>query len=140
MAAGAAAHSLATMRESLKAVSDVMRCGVVSVSRSTSLEAVARVMCEHDVRGVLVVGGDGAPLGWVTARGLLAQHAADWRRVAAGQAISEPCVRVVPSASVASAIDTLLGSQASRLAVMRPGSRTPDGVVSEGDLVAHLSH
>jgi CBS domain-containing protein len=128
------------MRESLKSVSDVMRCGVVSVSQSTSLAAVARVMREHNVHGVLIVGDDGEPLGWVTARGLLAQHGADWRRVAAGEAISEPCVRVVPSASISTAIDTLLGSQASRLAVIRPGSRTPDGVVSEVDLVAHLSH
>jgi CBS domain-containing protein len=127
------------MRESLKSVSDVMRSGVVSVSGSTSLEAVARVMREHGVHGVLVVGDDGDPLGWVTARGMLGHHGADWRRVAAGEAIDEPCVRVVPSASVAAAIDALLGSKASRLAVMRPGSRTPDGVVTDIDLVAHLS-
>jgi CBS domain-containing protein len=127
------------MRESLNSVADVMRCGVVSVSRSTSLDAVARVMREHGVHGVLVVGDDGEPLGWVTARGLLAHHAADWHRVRAGDAINESCVRVVPSASVPSAIDTLREAGVTRLAVMRPGSRTPDGVLSEIDVVAHLS-
>lgn len=127
------------MQESLKSVSDVMRCGVVSVSESTSLAGVARVMREHHVHGVLVIGDDGELLGWVTARGLLGHRAADWRRVDARQAISEPCVRVVPSASVPEAIDALLGAEATHLAVMRPGSRTPDGVVSDIDLVAHLS-
>ena len=127
------------MHSSLKAVSDVMRSGVVSVSESTPLEAVARVMREHGVHGVLVVGDDGELLGWMTARGLLRHRAADWRRLEAGQAISEPCVRIVPSASVPDAIDTMLGAKATRLAVMRPGGHTPDGVVSDIDLVTHLS-
>jgi len=127
------------MRDSLKAVSDVMRSGVVSVSESTPLNAVARVMREHAVHGVLVVGDDGELLGWVTARGVLHHHAADWRHLNAGQAISEPCVRVVPSANVPAAIDAMLDAQASRLVVMRPGSRTPDGVISDIDLVGHLS-
>lgn len=127
------------MRESLKSVSDVMRSGVVSVSESTSLDAVARVMREHNVHGVLVIADDGELLGWVTARGLLGHPATQWRRLGARQAISEPCVRVVPSASVTEAIDALLGADATHLAVIRPGSRTPDGVVSDIDLVAHLT-
>lgn len=127
------------MKESLKSVSDVMRPGVLSVSRSTSLKSVARVMREHGVHGVLVVGDDGALLGWVTARGLLGHHADDWRRLEAGGAITEPCVTVVPSASVPSAIDTMLDAGATHLAVMRPGSHTPDGVLSDIDLVGHLS-
>lgn len=130
----------ARMRESLKSISDVMRSGVVSVAESTSLDAVARVMREHGVHGVLVVADDGELLGWVTARGLLAHRSADWRRFEARQAISEPCVRIVPSASVATAIETLLGGDANRLAVVRPGSHMPDGVVSDIDLVGHLAH
>ena len=127
------------MQESLKSVSDVMRSGVVSVSESTSLDAVARVMREHHVHGVLVIADDGEPLGWVTARGLLGHPAAQWRRLDARQALSEPCVRVVPSTSVSEAIHVLLGAEATHLAVIRPGSRTPDGVVSDIDLVAHLT-
>lgn len=127
------------MHGSLNAVSDVMRSGVVSVSQSTPLDAVARVMREHGVHGVLVIGDGGELLGWVTARGLLHHRAADWRRLEAGQAISEPCVGVVPSASVIDAIELMLGADATRLAVMRPGSHTPDGVVSDIDLVTHLS-
>ena len=127
------------MKESLKSVSDVMRPGILTVSHSTSLRSVAGVMREHGVHGVLVVGDDGALLGWVTARGLLEHRNDDWRRLEAGQAISEPCISVVPSANLTSAIDTMLEAGSTHLAVMRPGVHTPDGVVSDLDLVAHLS-
>lgn len=127
------------MREALNAVSDVMRSGVVSVSESTSVAAVARVMREHRVHGVLVLADDGTPRGWVTARGMLRHDAARWGRLKASEAVCEPYVTVVPSARVPEAIQQLLDSDATRLAVTRPGSRTPDGVVSDIDLVAHLS-
>lgn len=52
------------MRESLKAVSDVMRPGVVRVSATMPLTAVGRVLREHGVHGVLVLGDDGELLGW----------------------------------------------------------------------------
>jgi CBS domain-containing protein len=127
------------MLKSLQAVSDVMRCGVVSVSESVSLAAIARVMREHRVHGVLVVGDDGTPRGWVTARGLLRHDAAEWQRLHAADAISEPYVTIVPSAGVSVAIEALLDSDVTRVAVLRPGSRTPDGVVSDIDLVGHLA-
>ena len=127
------------MEHSLKSVSDVMRAGVLSVAESTSLRAVARVMHEHHVHGVLVVGDDGELLGWVTARGLLARRDEDWRRAKAGATISEPCVRVAPSATVSSAIKTMVDAAATHLVVARPKSRMPDGVVSDIDLVAYLA-
>jgi CBS domain-containing protein len=128
------------MKQSLQCVADVMRPGVVVVSRSTTLDGVARVMREHHVHGVLVTADDGELLGWVTARGLL-RHSepGEWRRSAAHDAISEPCISVVPSATVAAARDAMLAADVSRLAVLRPGSRVPDGVVAEIDLVGHLS-
>jgi CBS domain-containing protein len=127
------------MEHSLKTVADVMRPGVLSVSESSTLRAVAQVMHEHRVHGVLVVADDGELLGWVTARGLLAHRDEDWRRIKAGKSIGEPCVRVVPSATVSSAIETMAGTDATRLVVVRPGSHMPDGVVSDLDLVAYLA-
>jgi CBS domain-containing protein len=127
------------MERSLKVVSDIMKSGVISISETTSLKATARVMHEHQVHGVLVVADDGELLGWVTALGVLRHREADWRRLKAGEAISEPCVSVAPSATVPSAIDVLLDAGVTRLLVLRPGSRTPDGVVSDADLVAYLS-
>ena len=139
MAAAARRRSVATMEGPLRVVSDIMKSGVISISATTSLKATARVMREHQVHGVLVVADDGKLLGWVTARGVLRHRGADWRRLKAGEAISEPCVSVAPSTTVASAINALLDADVTRLIVLRPGSRTPDGVVSDADLVAHLS-
>jgi len=131
---------VAVVKQSLQCAADVMRPGVVVVSRSTTLDGVARVMREHGVHGVLVTADDGELLGWVTARGLLRHSQPDeWRHSAAHDAISEPCVSVVPSATVADARDAMLAADVSRLAVIRPGSRVPDGVVAEIDLVGHLS-
>ena len=127
------------MKDSLKSVSDIMRCGVVTISEATTLEGAARVMREHAVHGVLVVADDGELLGWVTARGLLAHHAEDWRRRKVREAISEPCVRVAASSPVPTAIAAMLDAAATHLVVIRPGSTMPDGVVSDLDLVAHLS-
>lgn len=127
------------MHESLKTVSDVMRPGVLSVSATASLEAVGRVLHEHGVHGVLIVAHDAEPLGWITARDMLRHRSEDWRRVKAADAISEPCVSVAPSTTVSSAIDTMLAADATRLAVLRPGSRTPDGVVTDIDFVTHLA-
>ena len=128
MARAPRARSVTTMCESLKAVTDIMRSGVVSVSRSTSLEGVGRAMREHGVHGVLVVDDhDGELLGWVTARSLLLHHGSDWTHHTAGQAISESCICVVPSASVTEAINAMLDANATRLAVVRPGSQRPTG-------------
>ena len=113
-----------------------MRHGVVSVSQSATLDAVARAMREHAVHGVLVVADDGELLGWVTARGLLRHPAVQWHHLGAGGAVDEPCIHVVPSASLAAAIESMVAGAVSHLAVVRPGSRTPDGVVSDIDLVA----
>lgn len=138
MAGQFTARSVQTVERALESVSDVMRAGVLSVSESTSLKSVARVMREHGVHGVLVVADDGELLGWVTAAGLLRHLAADWRRLKAVDAISEPCVSVVPTSAVSAAVDIVLDADATHLVVMRPGSRTPDGVVSDIDLVTHL--
>lgn len=124
------------MKQSLQCAADVMRSGVVSVSRSTSLDRVAHAMREHEVHGVLVVSDDGQMLGWVTPRGLLRHPGTQWLHVHADQAIDEPCVSVVPTAGIAAAIDAMLGRDVTHLAVVRPGSRTPDGVISQTDLVA----
>ena len=54
-------------------VRDVMRSGVVAVPEDASLRQVRRAMRSHSVHAVLVVSSShGQPLGWITARGLLA--------------------------------------------------------------------
>jgi hypothetical protein len=47
--------------------------------------------------------------------------------------------RVAPSSGVEAAVDAMLEAGSTHVVVIRPGSWTPDGVVSDIDLVAHLS-
>jgi CBS domain-containing protein len=117
-------------------VRDIMRAGVVTVSAGASLRRVARALREHRVHAVLVVGDDGAPLGWATVRGLLHNHARDWELADAGHAIAEPAVHVPPSATARDALTAMLAADVSRVLVVRVGDVAPEGVVAESDLVA----
>lgn len=66
----------------------------------------------------------------VTAREMLRHRSEDWPHVEAAGAISEPCVSVVPSATVAAAIDTVLAADATRLSHYATGE--PAGCVRGG--------
>jgi len=116
-------------------VREIMRTGVVSVPAAASLRRVARALREHRVHAVLVVGSDGAPLGWVTVRGLLHNHARDWELADAGSAITEQAVCVPPSSTVREALGAMLATNVTRVLVIRPGDVAAEGVVSDSDLV-----
>src|SRR4051794_33585315 len=100
------------------AVAEVMTPGVITVMETTMLGQVTRALARHGVDGVLVVGTTtGAPLGWVTARGLLAHLGEDrFTRRAAGL-VTEPPLTVLPSETLARAADMLLEPGVSRLLV-----------------------
>lgn len=112
-----------------------MRSGVVSVSERATLHSVERALLDHGVHGVLVTADDGAPAGWVTVRGLLRNAARDWTMATAAQAISEPVVKIAPSATGAEALAAMLTHDVGRLLVVPSPSGTPEGVISELDLV-----
>jgi CBS domain-containing protein len=116
-------------------VREIMRAGVVTVSAGASLRRVAHALREHKVNAILVIGNDGAPLGWATVRGLLHNHARDWELADAGHAIAEPAVHVAPSATAREALAAMLDADVSRVLVVRPGDLAPEGVVAASDLV-----
>ena len=72
-------------------VSNVMHHGFIAVPAGASLAEVVAAMRDNHVHAVLVTGSDGAPLGWVTSRGVLHNHARDWTMATrAADAITEP--------------------------------------------------
>lgn len=108
--------------------------GVVSVSGDASLLQVQRAMITHGVHAVLIA-GPGAPLGWVTAAGLLPWLGEDPALYRAASAISEEPAWISPSASAAEALQALADPAVSHL-IVTPRPDTPaQGVVSEVDLV-----
>jgi len=117
-------------------VRDLMTPGVISIAEDASLSQVRRALSAHRVHAVLVVGRQtGRPLGWVTARGLLAWLDGDPRLACARDAITERAATIQPSATGRAAVAALGHPQVSRLLVQRHAKTMPEGVVSDLDLI-----
>lgn len=111
-----------------------MRPGVVSVAEDASLHQVQRAMIAHGVHAVLITAA-GGPVGWVTASGLMPWLAKEPALFPAGSAISEPVVYIAPGASAREALQALSDPAVGHLLVSPRTATSPQGVVSEIDLV-----
>lgn len=117
-------------------VREVMTPGVVTIVEDASVRQARRAICAHGVHGVLVVGrSEGRPLGWVTARGLLAWIGRDESMAAAREAVSEQPAAIEPSARIAEAVRALSQPGVSHLLVQRREGVLAEGVVSDVDLL-----
>jgi len=118
-------------------VRDIMTPGVVSIPEDASLRQAYRAMVAHSVRAVLVVGrAEGRPLGWVTARGLLAWIGQEASLPSARDAITERPTWVEPSATAREAVVALQQAGVSHVLVRKGDDAMPEGVVSDLDLIA----
>ena len=114
----------------------IMRPGVISMPEDASLRQAMRAMAAHAVHAVLIVGArDGAALGWVTARGVLAWLTRDAALAPAAIAITEPAVCIEPAASAADVVRLLAETGATHLLVAYHPGVPPQGVVGELDIV-----
>ena len=128
--AGSVDHLEAPVRE-------FMTPGVLTISEDAALDQVYRAIVAHTVHAVLVVGRtEGRPLGWVTARALLGWVGRDQGLASAREAITEQPVKIDPSASAREALTALSQPGVSHLLVCEHDGATPEGVVSELDLIA----
>jgi CBS domain-containing protein len=118
-------------------VRELMTPGVVTIVEDATLGQVYRALRAHRVHALLVVGRQGGrPLGWVTARGLLAWLDRDETVACARDAVTEPAASIEPSASVREALVELLQPGATHLLVQRSPDVMPEGVIADIDLVA----
>ena len=111
-----------------------MRPGVVTVAEDASLLQVQRAMVAHGVHAVLIT-AVGGPLGWVTAGGLLPWLTKEPALYPAKSAISETVACITPGASAHDALQALSDAAVSHLVVSSGTAASPQGVVSEIDLV-----
>ena len=121
-------------------VRELMTAGVVALVEDASVRQVQRAMHRHRVNAVLILAGDGEPIGWVTSRALLSWlESTDLGLAHARQAISEPAQTIASSATAAEALAALSESTCSHLLVTRASDGGIEGVVSPLDLVGHLA-
>lgn len=121
-------------------VSAVMHHGVVSIPASATLADAAATMRDHAVHAVLVRGSDGGPLGWITSRGILHNHARDWTAEArAVDAMTEPAASVAPTATLEDALVVFIATGATHILVSAAAGEPPLGVVADSDLVAWMA-
>jgi len=117
-------------------VREIMNPAVVTISEDASLFQVNRALASRGVQALLVVGQtEGRPLGWITARGLLAWCEADISIISAREAITERATTIEPGASARAAVLALSQPNVTHLLVCRRPGDTPEGVVSAIDVV-----
>jgi signal-transduction protein with cAMP-binding, CBS, and nucleotidyltransferase domain len=121
-------------------VTEVMHHGVITLPATATLADAAAAMRDNKVHAVLITGTDGSPLGWVTSRGILHNHARDWTVAAtAADAITQPAASVAPTATVADAMTVFVATGASHVLVGASAAAPPIGVIADSDLVAFMA-
>ena len=115
---------------------DLMTPGVVTIVEDATLRQVYGALRAHDVHAMLVVSQHGGrPLGWVTARGILAWLDKDASLACARDAVTEAPTAIGPSASGREALAALAQPGVSHLLVQRAAEAMPEGVISDVDLI-----
>ena len=117
-------------------VRDLMSAGVLTIVEDAALKQAVRAMRRHRVHAVLVSGREtGHPLGWVTARGVLAWIDRDHSLATAGDAVTEAAVVIEPGATAREAVGLMSRERVNRLLVAHRADVMPEGVLTDLDLL-----
>ena len=120
-------------------VADVMSPGCVSVPADAPVATAVAALGAHDVHAVLVVDPKTcAPLGWITARGIVRGAAEGMQKGLAEGLIDEQVTAIDRNRSAKVARFALSLDGVSRLLVRSAGAAAPEGVVTERD-IAHAT-
>lgn len=118
---------------------ELMTPGVVMIDEDASLLEGLRAMVAHRKHAILVVGErGGAPLGWITDRGLLS-HLDETEPCPVRNAITEKAVSITPGTTGRAATARLSEAGTTHLLVAPAAGHTPQGVISALDLVRAVS-
>ncbi len=126
-------------------VRDLMRRGLITCAKGTSLGEAAALLTAHRVHALVVVDDGGAPEGLLSDFDLLAgewlsadaESLAAMRRMTAGELMSSPLNAIEGSQPIRAAAEYMRSQGFHRLIVSEGGA--PVGVISMSDFVAHLA-
>ncbi|MDA0169156.1 CBS domain-containing protein [Solirubrobacter taibaiensis] len=115
-------------------IGEVMTEAVVTASPDASVHEVAGLMREHNVGSVVLVSGDGRPVGFITDRDIVLSVVAQARphTERAAEHASSPVIRAEPDMEVEEATQRMVRHGVRRLVVVSGGSVV--GVVTLDDL------
>jgi crotonyl-CoA carboxylase/reductase len=123
-------------------VREVMHAGVITCRPETPVREVARLMIQHNIRAVVVVGADGEALGVVSQTNLVLARQGRQPDALAGLAAGDIMVPEVlgcsPDTPLHEAVTTMTRNRIHRLFVLERqdgGKRKPVGVLSMTDIV-----
>lgn len=118
-------------------VEDIMSTPVITALESDSIEAVAKLMDEHNVGSIVVVDDEGRPTGVITERDIVlrvATRSLSAIEVTAKSAMSSPLVTIELKADIKKAAAIMQRENVGRLVIMHKGEMV--GIVSDRDIVA----
>jgi CBS domain-containing protein len=133
--------SLAPSRINRGTVADVMSRIMLVCRKETPVSEIARGLTYAGYRSVLVVNGDGRPIGVVSGLDFLdAIQDASQLHVAA-EKVMHPALTIEPTASLREAADMMIEQHHHRLIVVDPDDHgaMPIGIISSVDIVAEMA-
>ncbi|MEM2921829.1 MAG: CBS domain-containing protein [Candidatus Bathyarchaeia archaeon] len=118
-------------------VKDIMSTPVITVEETDSVELVAKRMAERDLGSIIVVDGDGSPVGIITERDIVVRVTAKNllpRDVQARSIMSTPLTTIGPNVDIKKAAEIMRKNRIRRLVVLEKGKML--GVITSKDIVA----
>jgi CBS domain-containing protein len=120
-------------------VRDLMTLEPITIRDNVPLTVADRLMREHRVSGLPVVGADGALVGVLSRTDVLATasgpQGAAWQGISVAATMSAPGVTVEADVALADAAARMEDLHIHRLVVIEPGDGRPIGILSTTDLV-----
>jgi CBS domain-containing protein len=122
---------------------DILTANVATATPETSVEAIAKMLVEHDCGAIPIVKSASSrkPVGIVTDRDIVCRVVATGknpREVTAGDCMSSPCVTVTPSAHLDVCCTTMEKSRIRRLVVV-DHEGVLCGVISQADIARRIA-
>jgi CBS domain-containing protein len=127
-------------------VGEVMHHGVLTCSRETPIQDVARIMSEHNVSALVVVNDEGHLIGLLSRTDLVnarlyEQYWKHWRGLTAGHVMITDVVSVQKDASMQEASKLMMERHIRRMVVVEAAGegQKPIGIFSLTDVVRDIA-
>jgi CBS domain-containing protein len=120
-----------SMNDTLK-VAEIMTDSVISVEPDTSVDEIARLLSEHRISGVPVLGTNGEPVGIVSELDVISRSGQS-----AGDIMSSGVISVTADTPAEEVVEILRSRRVRRVPIVRDGHII--GIVSRSDLVRIFS-